>query len=429
MKKKTVIIIITLILTGAIAVWYFTFHKKAGPVSLETVKPEYGIISTSVTATGTIQPVDTVTIGSQVSGTIKSIYVDFNDRVKKGQLIAELDKSLYLTTVNQYTSNLALARSNLIFQQSNFSREKQLYDSQVISRLEYETAQNQLETTKATVNSVQAQLDAAEKNLSYTNIYSPVNGVVLSRNINIGQTVAASFNTPTLFIIAKDITKMQVQAGVDEADIGNVRTGQPVVFTVDAFPDYRFKGRVREIRLQPVITANVVTYTTIIDAPNKDLKLKPGMTANIFIYTKVDSNALLIPSRALRFTPDSSLRKQFHLLAGENFHKRSSNREISSRPLPVNPRQSKTNNDSAENIVRTGTVWTKSGDSLIEKEIQTGINDDTHLQVLDGLSENDLVVLAILSQEKNSTAPVQKSPFMPTRRPTPSTKPKTSAAR
>ncbi len=309
---------------------------------METVKPEYGLISTSVTATGTIQPVDTVTIGSQVSGTIKSIYVDFNDRVRKGQLIAELDKSLYLTTVNQYTANLALARSNLIFQQSNFSREKQLYDSQVISKLEYETAENQLETTKATVSSVQAQLDAAEKNLSYTNIYSPVNGVVLSRNINIGQTVAASFNTPTLFIIARDITKMQVQAGVDEADIGNVKTGQAVVFTVDAFPDFSFAGRVREIRLQPVVSANVVTYTTIIDAPNQDLKLKPGMTANIFIYTKVDSNALLIPSRALRFVPDSSLGKQFHLLAGEHLQKKSAGKEISSRLLPVNPRQPKT---------------------------------------------------------------------------------------
>ena len=394
------------------------------------MKPEYGLISTSVTATGTIQPVDTVTIGSQVSGTIKSIYVDFNGKVKKGQLIAELDKSLYLTTVNQYIANLTLAKSNLMFQQSNFVREKQLYDSQVISRSEYETAQNQLETTKATVNSVQAQLDAAQKNLSYTNIYSPVNGVVLSRNINIGQTVAASFNTPTLFIIARDITKMQVQAGVDEADIGNVTTGQSAVFTVDAFPDFSFTGTVREIRLQPVVSANVVTYTTIIDAPNQDLKLKPGMTANIFIYTKVDSNALLIPSRALRFMPDSSLDKQFHLLAGEHLQRKSAGRENASRMLPVNPRQAKTKPDPSETIVQKGSVWIKSGDSLIEKEIRTGINDDTHVQVLDGLNENDLVVLGTTAQGKNAAAPVPKSPFMPTRRTTtPAPRTKTSAAR
>jgi HlyD family secretion protein len=331
--------------------------------------------------------------------------------------------------VNQYTANLALARSNLIFQQSNFTREKQLYDSQVISKLEYETAQNQLETTKATVNSVQAQLDAAEKNLSYTNIYSPVNGVVLSRNINIGQTVAASFNTPTLFIIARDITKMQVQAGVDEADIGNVKTGQPVVFTVDAFPDFSFRGRVREIRLQPVVSANVVTYTTIIDAPNQDLRLKPGMTANIFIYTKADSNALLIPSRALRFTPDSSLGKQYHLLAQERHPKKSSGNENASRLSPVNPRQPKTNQGNAENNIRTGTIWTKSGDSLIEKDIRTGISDDTHVQVVDGLNENELVVLGVSVQEKNNQAPVPKSPFMPTRRTTAPPKSKTSATR
>jgi HlyD family secretion protein len=416
MKKYSVILIILLLSLGGMAVWYFGFREKTKPIDLETVKPQYGYISTSVTATGKVQPVDTVTIGSQVSGTIKKIYVDFNDRVRRGELIAELDKSLYLTSVNQYSANLELARSNLLLQQSNFTRQTQLYETRVISRAEFENAQYLFESAKATVNSVQAQLDGAQKNLSYTNIYSPVNGVVLFRNISIGQTVAASFNTPTLFVIAKDITKMQVQAAVDEADIGNVKKGQWAVFTVDAYPDFSFSGQVREIRLQPVVSANVVTYTTIIDAPNKDLKLKPGMTANIFIYTKEDTNALLIPSRALRFTPDSSMNKQFKILAvnKNNVEKPEGSRESSPVSNFGNEKHTTSSGDSA---IQFNRVWVKTGDTLIEKRIHTAINDDTHVQVIDGLKDSDWVVLGIVVQgSKSAGASPQKSPFMPTRR-------------
>ncbi|HCL82849.1 MAG TPA: efflux RND transporter periplasmic adaptor subunit [Chitinophagaceae bacterium] len=428
MKKNTVFIILLLLTLGGLAAWYFGFRKEEKPVILELASPVYGYISNSVTATGKIQPVDTVTIGSQVSGTIKEIYVDFNDRVRKGELIAVLDKSLYLSQENQYIANLELARSNLNFQQSNFNRQKKLFDSSVISRSEYEDAKNQFESAGASVKVVQAQLDGAQKNLSYTNIYSPVDGVVLSRNISIGQTVAASFNTPTLFVIARDITKMQVQAAVDEADIGNVKKGQWAVFTVDAFPDDSFSGQVREIRLQPAYSANVVTYTTIIDAPNKEMKLKPGMTANIFIYTRADSNALLIPSRALRFQPDSTVARHFKILANNNQEPVS--RETSP---PISPANSPgTKNQTASNsdrLFQAGRVWVKSGDQLIEKIVRTGITDDIHVQILDGLQDSDQVVLGTVQQGTIITAtPAPRSPFMPARRRTTTPKPGSTGA-
>ena len=278
-------------------IWFFFYRKHESKIFVLTEKPQIGYISKSVTATGTIEPVDTVAVGSQVSGTIAKIYTDFNARVTKGQLIAEMDKSLFIAQADQYKANLELAKATLSYQKNNFDRQSLLFNTGSVSKADFETAQDQYLTAKATVASVQAQLNAALKNLSYSSIYSPVNGVVLLRNISVGQTVAASFNTPTLFIIAKDITKMQVQAAVDEADIGDVNDSQRVIFTVDAYPDLTFTGKVDQIRLQPVVSANVVTYTTIVTAPNDDLKLKPGMTANIFIYTKEVDSAMLISSK------------------------------------------------------------------------------------------------------------------------------------
>src|SRR5580658_1054876 len=300
--KRAIIIIVLLLLAGG-GVWYFYFRKEEKPVVLTTEQPRYGYISKSVTATGTIEPVDTVNVGCQVSGTINAIYTDYNAKVKKNQLIATLDKSLFEASVNQYKANLEVAKASLVYAQNTFERESTLFKTGAIAKADYDNYENQFEGAKATVNSVQAQLDAAQKNLDYATIYSPVDGVVMTRNISVGQTVAASFNTPTLFVIAKDITKMQVQAAVDEADIGEVTDSQRVIFTVDAYPDISFTGKVNQIRLEPVVSANVVTYTTIVTAPNDDLKLKPGMTANIFIYTKEVNNAMLIPAKALKFKP------------------------------------------------------------------------------------------------------------------------------
>jgi len=419
MKSAKLVGLLAVILVAGAAVWFFGFRKKEKPVSLITETPQYGYISKSVTATGTIQPVDTVTVGSQISGTIKNIYADFNSVVKKGQLIAELDKSLLQAQVDQYKANLAVAQSQLAYQQDYYTREKMMFDSQVIAKQEYETASYQLNSAKATVLSVQAQLEAAEKNLSYCDIYSPINGVVLTRNISVGQTVAASFNTPTLFIIARDITKMQVQAAVDEADIGNVTKGQRVTFTVDAYQDLTFTGTVEEIRLQPTVSANVVTYTTIINAPNESMKLKPGMTANITVFTQEEKNALLISAKAIKFRPDSSLAKQFTI---EKINKDTTAKNTMGSSENANPSYTSGSahpGDTAHtHAQQMASVWLRQGNDLVQRKIKIGINDDTHLQVIDGLTTDDEVVTGVESQPNNTgttTTSTQKSPFIPQR--------------
>jgi HlyD family secretion protein len=418
--KRVVIIIVVLLLAGA-GTWYFFLRKEEKPMVLETEVPKYGYISRSVTATGTVEPVDTVAVGSQVSGTIQKIYTDFNAKVKKGQLIAELDKSLFLAQVDQYKANLAEAKAAAIYQKSTFDRQTLLYNTGAISKADFESAQNQYLAAKATVESVQAQLNGALKNLQYASIYSPVDGVVMTRNVSVGQTVAASFNTPTLFIIAKDISKMQVQAAVSEADIGDVRIGERVTFTVDAYPDISFTGTVNQVRLEPVTTANVVTYSTMVTAPNADLRLKPGMTANIFIFTKEVDSALLITAKAIKFKPDPSLAKQYQLIPDtiDEHEVKAEARRSSTNPLAA-PRQ---RHDSASRQIDsapvTGTpafVWVRYGDSLVEKKITTGLNNDTKVQVLSGLDVNDEIVDgAEVAAKGAKTGPV-RSPFMPTRR-------------
>ena len=424
MKKNRVILIVVLLFIVGAGIWFFFHRKENLKISVYTEKPQTGYISKSVNATGTIEPVDTVAVGSQVSGTIARIYTDFNARVIKGQLLAEMDKSLFEAQVNQYKANLELARATLNYQKSNFDRQLLLYNTGSISKADYETAQDLYLTSKATVASVQAQLDAALKNLSYSSIYSPVNGVVLFRNISAGQTVAASFNTPTLFIIAKDITKMQVQAAVDEADIGEVKDSQRVIFTVDAYPDISFNGNVKQIRLEPVVSANVVTYTTIVTAPNDDLKLKPGMTANIFIYTKEVDSAMLISSKALKFKPDPSLFQQYKVLPLPEEIKGRQNPAAAGtiQPASVSKRNIVNPADNTAKVSNTGFVWVLSGDSLEEKKIRTGLNDDSHVQVTEGLAQEDNVVIGSSKTGTNASPTVTaapKSPFMPTRPQTP----------
>jgi HlyD family secretion protein len=418
MKKNRLISIFIAIAITGVATWFFVFRKKEKPLILETENPQYGYIAKSVTATGTMQPVDTVSVGTQVSGTINSIYADFNSMVKKGQLIAQLDKSLFQAQVDQYNGNLASAQTQLDYQQDYYKREKMMFDSNVISKQEFETATFQYNSAKANVMSVRAQLQTAQKNLSYTDIHSPIDGVILVRNVSIGQTVAASFNTPTLFIIAKDISKMQVQAAVDEADIGNVKKGQHVSFTVDAYPDETFSGTVQEIRLQPTVSANVVTYTTIINASNDTLKLKPGMTANIIVYTQEENNALLISSKSLKFRPDSSLAKQYKIerVAHDSTRQRKQSSSENDNPTYNNSTASRSDSTRARSK-ETGFVWVKQDNELVQKRIKTGLNDDNHVQVIQGLSENDEVVtgvdLASVNMITKSNA--QKSPFIPQR--------------
>ena len=409
-SKLIIIIIIGLVLIGCIG--YFIFHKDGNKVELLTEKPHYGDIATSVTATGKIQPVDTVAVGTQVSGTIQKVFVDFNSVVKKGKLLAQIDQSLLLAQVEQITANLQLAKNNLSYQQSNFNRQSELYKAGGISRADFETARNLYQVARDNVNSVAAQLKSVQKSLSFTNIFSPIDGTVLSRKVSEGQTVAASLNTPTLFSIAKDLTKMQVQASVDEADVGNIKVGENATFTVDAFPDDVFKGTVIEIRLQPTISANVVTYTTIINAPNDDLKLKPGMTANIIIYTNEVKNTLLISAKAIAFQPDSTLGKQFKirkLSLGK--HKRNHKGSEANKYGSNGKSNAKDTIDHKKAI-----VWKRVGDSIIPKHIRIGLDDDINVQIIKGITEKDEIITGVnaLKPVKGAKA-ADSSPFIPKR--------------
>jgi HlyD family secretion protein len=439
MKPKKIIIIIISIIVVLGLIWYFFMRNKEQPVVLTTERPETGAISTSVTATGTIQPVDTVIVGTQVSGTVSALYADFNSTVKKGQLLAELDKTLIQATVDQAKASLAQAQSNETYQAANYKRQQLLYETGSISKAEYDLALNTYQVAKANVNNTKAQLRAAERNLSFTQIYSPIDGVVLGRSVSIGQTVAASFNTPTIFTIAKDITKMQVEAKVDEADIGNVVKGQRSTFTVDAFIDDTFNGSVKEVRLQPSISSNVVTYSTLIDAPNDDKKLKPGMTASIIIYTKEINDALLVSAKALKFMPDSSLAKEYELVpikalgeGGKGGKKgngtasagagnagaasRGSSSSSSNGSGGGSAGSATTANDPEETIAKTAAtyVWLVEGKKLVQKQVKIGLNDNTHVQILEGLTAQDVVATGSEVATKESQA-AASSPFMPQR--------------
>lgn len=373
MKKSVKNILIAVISIIVLAcVWLLIFHKRDKLIVLATEKPAYGYIAQSVTATGTIEPVDTVSVGTQVSGTISVINADFNSKVKKGQLLAQLDKSLLQAVVDQDKANLQTQKSSLVLNENIYRRQKLLYASGAISKADYDTALNNYNAALAAVASAEALLRSASKNLSYADIYSPIDGVVLSRNISLGQTVAATFSTPTLFVIAKDITKMQVEAAVDEADIGTVQKGQRATFTVDAYADDSFRGTVADVRLHPKVSANVVTYATIINAPNEDMKLKPGMTANIIVYTREVIHALYISSKALNFSPDSNLKGY---------------------TLQPYVKDLSTQKDTVKR--KTGFVWIKSGNKLSQQLVILGLDDNTHTQILSGLRTADEVVTSL----------------------------------
>lgn len=407
MKKYKWIIITGVVAIAGIAVWYWKFRKPAEIILLETTKAVYGSVSNSVTATGTLQPVDTVAVGSQISGTIKKVYVDFNSPVKKGQLLAQLDQSLMQAQVEQYSALLQQARSNVVYQRSNFDRQNKLYKVGAVSKADLETAVYQYASANESVNSITAQLRTAQKNLGFTDIYSPIDGTVLSRSVSEGQTVAASLNTPTLFSIAKDLTRMQVQAAVDEADIGYVKDGQRAIFSVDAFPADTFAGTVKEIRLRSSVSANVVTYTTIIDAPNGNMKLKPGMTASITIYTREINHVLIIPAASLSFTPDSVLRKTYRV---SNAEKKTGKKQTVALPEQFT--------DSSGNKLSNGVVWVRKDSVTMERRaIITGLDDKTIVQVVAGLKEGDEIITGYkkLTQKAAATAKTSKSPFIPTR--------------
>jgi HlyD family secretion protein len=307
MKKKRNIIfgIVALVLIAA-AVVVFTSSKSTETV-YRTVKLERGDISVVVTATGTLSADTTVQVGTQVSGTIAKLYADFNSVVKKGRVIAIIDTTFLQTQVQDAEANLEGAVAKVNQTQRDLKRTEDLFKKSLASQADYDAAKTDYESAVASRKSAQAALDRSRINLKYATIRAPIDGVVISRNVDVGQTVAASLAAPVLFMIANDLTKMQVQANIDEADIGKIRVGQDVKFTVDAYPDQQFQGKVGQIRLQPNVIQNVVNYTVIIEAPNPDLKLMPGMTATITVLVDRRDNALKLPNLALRFQPDQKV--------------------------------------------------------------------------------------------------------------------------
>jgi HlyD family secretion protein len=403
-----------------IAISWYSLSRRSSESSLtfETEPVTKGNITNAVTATGTIQAITTVQVGTQVSGVIKKIYVDYNSRVKRGQLLAQLDETPLKAVLQQSKAAVEAAQADLDFKKETYDRNKILFEKQLISKADWDQAVYNYETSKANLQSAKATYDRNRVNLEYASIFSPIDGVVLNRAVDEGQTVAASFNTPTLFTIANDLTRMQVQANVDEADIGQVKIGQHVEFTVDAYPDQSFSGTVTQIRLQPVVTNNVVTYTIIIEAPNPDQKLMPGMTATANIYINEVKDVLTVNNRAFRFNPDQKTLQV--MLKGKTIPK-DSLAKITKRRRPsmagtTPPPESQAN--------RISTVWVKKGDNFVKTTVNTGLSDGINTEVKSGLNEGDQVVVAAVEPGKNNAPPTQeRSPFMP-RRPNQRTAPR-----
>ena len=301
--KKTIIIAIVIIAALVAACFLFFGGSSKPTVEFEKTKVERTNIQSSITATGTIEPVTSVTVGTQVSGIVSHLYVDYNSIVKKGQVIAELDRTNLTSELNTARANLASAQSTLNFELANYERYKTLYDKGLVSANDFETAKLSYLKAKEQVNTSRESVQKAQTNLGYATITSPIDGIVLSKSVEEGQTVAASFNTPELFTIAQDLTDMRVIADIDEADIGGVKEGQRVMFTVDAYPEDHFMGSVTQVRQLATTESNVVTYEVVISAPNNDLKLKPGLTANVTIFTQEKNDVLAVESKALRFMP------------------------------------------------------------------------------------------------------------------------------
>ena len=399
-KISKVWILVAIVVVLAVVAFLLSGNKKKEQVQFNTAEVAPANIVNTVTATGTIEPVTSVTVGTQVSGIVSKLYVDYNSVVKKGQVIAELDKSNLISELNsakssleQARASLASAESSLSYQSANFRRNKTLYQKGLISGNDYESARLSYQTALANVSSARDQVAAAREqvkkaqtNLGYATITSPIDGIVLSKSVEEGQTVAASFSTPTLFTIAKDLTNMQVVADVDEADIGNVKVGKRVTFTVDAYPDNTFSGTVTQVRQEATTTNNVVTYSVVISAPNADLKLKPGLTATVTIYTQENKDVLSVPSKALRFTPEKET------VGGMKI----------------------------KDIANTkNKVWTIEGNTVVAHRVNIGMTDGSHTQILSGIRRGTKVITGISSTmpdadgDDDAASSGESSPFAP----------------
>ena len=395
MKKKFILIAAAVIVVAGGSLWLFGGSSAKHKVNYVTTTVSKGEISESVTATGTIEPVTEVEVGTQVSGIIDKIYVDYNSVVTKGQLIAEMDRVTLQSELASQRAAYNGAKAEYEYQEKNYIRNKGLHEKQLISDTDYEQSVYNYEMAKSNYESTQAALAKAERNLSYATITSPIDGVVISRDVEAGQTVASGFETPTLFTIAADLTQMQVVADVDEADIGGVEEGQRATFTVDAYPNDVFEGVVKQIRLgdssssssssTSSTSSTVVTYEVVITAPNPDLKLKPRLTANITIYTLDRKDVLCVPSRALRFVHEAPLISE---------------------------------NDIVNDCQAEHKVWTREGNVFTAHPVEIGISNGVNTEITGGLAEGTVIVTeATIGASSENISPMEqageRSPFMP----------------
>ena len=382
MKNKKLWIGVGAVVLIALVIWMCSGGKKEEKVEFETAKVVKQNISTSITATGTIEPVTSVTVGTQVSGIVSKLYVDYNSVVKRGQVIAELDKTNLISELNRAKADLTSSQSTLNYETANFNRYQTLFDKGLVSANDYENARLTYEKARQAVASSRESVQKAQTNLGYATITSPIDGVVLSKSVEEGQTVAASFNTPELFTIAQDLTDMRVIADIDEADIGGVKEGQRVTFTVDAFPDDKFEGQVTQVRQQATTSSNVVTYEVVISAPNKDLKLKPGLTANVTIYTLEKNDVLAAPAKALRFVPNEALLSK---------------------------------DQQIEDVEAKTKVWTLEGKTFKAHAVEIGTSNGMLTEITSGIKEGTevLVDFKLSGGDMEEAGQQAQNPFMP----------------
>lgn len=381
MKNKKGYLIGAAVLVAALAAWLFLKPSSKARLTLETDKASRITITSSVTATGTVEPVTQVEVGTQVSGIIDKLYVDYNDEVKAGQVIAEMDKVTLQAELESAQSTLASSKTEYDYRLKEYNRAKSLHEKELISEADYDLAVYNYQKALNTYKQSQASMVKVKRNLGYATISSPIDGVVISRAVEAGQTVAAGFSTPTLFVIANDLTKMQVIADVDEADIGQVKEGQEVDFTVDAYPDDVFAGVVQQVRLEATTTSNVVTYEVVITADNPDLKLKPGLTASVTIYTLQKNDVLSVATKALRFAPDAEQMDRLEIVV--------------------------------EGTAPQGKhVWVKEGNVIRPQAVEAGSTMNDRTEIVEGLEDGQTVVagLSVAATPKKASA---RSPFMP----------------
>ena len=387
MKHRTTLFaaLAAIVLAGGAWLWAGSHHKD--DITLETASTSRITIRNSVMATGTVEPVTEVEVGTQVSGIIDRLYVDYNDNVKAGQLIAEMDKVTLQAELEQSQAQLASCKTEYEYQTKNFARTRTLHEKGLVSDAEYDEDLYLYEKSRNAYEQAKAAIVQVKQNLDYATITSPIDGVVISRAVEEGQTVAAGFETPTLFTIANDLTQMQIIADVDEADIGQVKDGQRVEFTVDAYPDDTFEGTVQQVRLEATTESSVVTYEVVISAYNPDLKLKPGLTANVTIYTLEKEHALAVPTKALRFVPDAELLSEIGLtIDGEPGKAEAGKREL----------------------------WIKNGERLTPRYVTSGAASGELTEITEGLADGEEVAVGLSAASvEHESVTAERNPFMP----------------